>query len=129
MTMTPNRIKVVVAVLTVLSVLGGWLATHQSSPASTGTAALQAADRFAADYTNPGGIDSNNRISGGYDTTPALTAAIVQAIQGGRGAGFTVTGPAVPANHDGHNTVIPTTAGPWYLQVVNVNGRWLVAAA
>lgn len=124
----PKLVAIIVTVLLALCGAGILVTTHASSGAVP-AAGLRAADQFAADYTSPNGIDSDNRISDGTDTTPQVEATIMAAWHGGtRNAGFAVTGPAVDSGAS-PNVLVPTDQGPWRLQVVDYNGRWVVSKA
>lgn len=124
------KVIVLGALISFVVVAGAATIVARSTAHGQPAAALQAADRFAADYANPNGIDSNNRISDGLDTTPQLTATITKQLQAGyRAAGFAVTGAATPSGDTPLNVTIPTDHGAWRVQVVDVNGRWLVAQA
>lgn len=116
------------AILAGIAALGG--GGHHTTSAVP-PAGLRVADQFAADFTSPNGIDSNNRISDGLDATAAVSDGIAKSLQdnNARGAGFTVTGPAVDSGTTPLNVIVPTDHGPWRIQVTDYNGRWLVSRA
>jgi hypothetical protein len=127
---TKNTIALIVVLLALLAGMTMIAVAGSSSNGAVPAAGLRAADQFAADYTNPDGVDSNNRITDGNDTTPALAGAIAKTLANGNahGAGFTATGPAVDSGAS-PNVIVPTNQGPWRIEVVEWSGRWLVSKA
>lgn len=125
-----TKLMILAGLLALLATVAGFAATVGHSD-TVSPAGLRAADQFAADFTSPNGIDSNNRISAGADTTPQVAAEITKTLQGNNAhsAGFTITGPAAPTKAAPFNVTVPTDHGPWKMQVTNRNGRWLVSKA
>jgi hypothetical protein len=139
MTKLTTATKAVLAAVLLVTVLVAGIATMGATHRANNSAELQAADRFAQAWAGAGGInlDAVTAVA-----TPQVAQATAAALGGqGYGAGFNVIGPArvgaaktgfivlaaLPAGGD--NVTVPTDRGDWRMQVVDYNGRYLVAAA